>query len=370
MNKTRKDDSQVIKKHFVDMDVLSASRKRIKNIFSNGIPISLSISGGKDSIVLNDLVFKMCQSGEIDKSLIEVDFVDEEAIYPCIEKTVMSMRKQWQSIGVPFNWWCIECKHFNCFNSLTNDESFICWDRTKKDVWVRSMPRFAKTEHPLFRPRVDTYQDFMSRVNKHKITLVGVRCAESIQRRTYVASNKYVKLRAFPIYDWKDSDIWLYIDHNGLDYPKAYEYMYQTGLGLNKMRISQFFSVDTAGSLVKMCEYYPDLFNKICRREPNAYMAMLYFDTELYRRMKKNKKEKDTKDYKAEVLKLFNQPERFQTPSQQNSYKRCKSFALQHALDMTQEVYKSIYQILIGGDPKNREFRRLYQLTFEFKKKL
>lgn len=355
----------MIKKRYTNIDVVTMARRRIKNIFSNGLPVSLSISGGKDSICLNDLVFKMAASGEIDKSLLVVDFVDEEAIYPCVEKCVLNMRRQWQSIGVRFNWWCIECKHFNCFNSLTNDESFICWDRFKKDVWVREMPKFAITKHAQFKPRKDTYQTFMDRINKGKMCLIGVRVAESLQRMENVAKTKEVNLKAYPIYDWTDSDVWKYIADNALEYPDAYEFMYRTGVGLGKMRISQFFSIDTAGSLVNMCEFYPDLFNKICKREPNAYMAMLYFDTELYRRKKGRK---DNTDYKAKVFELLNQPEKFTTPSQIANFKTYKRFVLMHAAYLENKTYKYIYQALIGGDPKKRSYRALYTNVFGGKK--
>lgn len=356
----------MIKKIYTDVDVVTMARKRIKNMFSNGVPIVLSVSGGKDSICLNHLVFQMCQSGEVDKSLLTVDFIDEEAIYPCVEKVALNMRRQWLSIGVPFNWWCIECKHFNCFNSLTQDESFICWDRLKRDVWVRPMPKFAITDHPLFRPRKDTYQSFMERLNKDKLTIIGVRVAESIQRMENVARAKELHQNAYPIYDWLDTDVWKYIADNGLDYPVAYEHMYRTGVSMQRMRISQFFSVDTAGSLVKMCEFYPDLFNRICKREPNAYMAMLYFDTELYRRKKARK---DTTDYKAKVFELFNQPERFTTPSQRENYKLLKRFVLLHNSFLNNMLYKIIYQSLIGGDPKKRTYRTLYTHAFGGKKK-
>lgn len=50
---------------------------RIKNIFKTASRIELSVSGGKDSICLNDLIFKLCQNGEIDKSKLTVDFIDE-----------------------------------------------------------------------------------------------------------------------------------------------------------------------------------------------------------------------------------------------------------------------------------------------------
>ncbi len=349
----------MIKKHYTDIDVVTAARQRIRNIFSNGVPVGLSVSGGKDSICMNDLVFKMCASGEIDKSLLTIDFIDEEAIYPCVEKIVLNMRRQWLSIGVPFRWWAIECKHFNCFNALTQDESFICWDRFKQDVWVRDMPPFAIRNHPLFKPRKDTYQQFMERLNKGKLEMIGVRAAESVQRLEYMARSREVKQKIYPIYDWQDSDIWKYIAENNLDYPVAYEHLYRTGAGLKKMRISQFFSVDTAASLVNMCEFYPDLFNKICKREPNAYMAMLYFDTELYRRKRTHGKKDDT-DYKAKVMELLNQPERFYTKSQKDNYKHCRQFVIKYSSFLSNRNYKMIYQILVAGDPKKRSLRALY----------
>ena len=45
------------------------------------------------------------------------------------------------------------------------------------------------------------------------------------------------------------------------------------------MRVSQFFPLIRAKSLVKMNEYYPDLMERIVRREPNAYLASLYIGT-------------------------------------------------------------------------------------------
>ena len=58
------------------------AKRRIINLFNSANKIEMSISGGKDSICLSDLVFKLCQSGEIDKNKLVIDFIDEEAIYP------------------------------------------------------------------------------------------------------------------------------------------------------------------------------------------------------------------------------------------------------------------------------------------------
>ena len=148
-----------------DIDVVTAAKQRIKNVFSNGVPVYLSFSGGKDSIVLAHLTYQLIQAGEIDPSLLTVFFIDEEAIFDCIEATTKLWRKKFLLAGAKFNWWCIEVKHFNCLNELSSDETFVCWDSRKRDVWVRQPPPFAIRNHPQLRPRVDNYQSFLSLIH-------------------------------------------------------------------------------------------------------------------------------------------------------------------------------------------------------------
>lgn len=356
----------MIKKYYSEIDVVSAAKQRIINIFSTAPKVAVSISGGKDSIVLNDLVYKLCVSGQIDKSKLVIDFIDEEAIFPCVEKIVKHIRLQWLQIGVPFRWWCIEVKHFNCFNMLTNDESFICWDRYKKDVWVREMPSFALTDHPLLNKRVDSYQKFLPRLNKDAIQLSGVRCSESMQRLASLANKKNMQM-LYPIYDMTDKDVWRYIYENNLEIPDAYLYLYQTGTPINRLRLSQFFSIDTAATLVSMCEYYPNLFDKICKREPNAYIAMLYYDTEMFRRQKKNKQTEDDDEisYKAKVLELLYNDEYFVSRTAKETQKRWQRALALYGTIMTNEQYKKVYGSLIGGDPKGRAYRSIYSSIFQ-----
>lgn len=352
---------------YSDTDVVTMARKRIKNIFETANKIELSVSGGKDSICLNDLVFKMCQSGEIDKNKLVVDFIDEEAIYPCIERQVLNMRSQWLSIGVEFRWWCIQVKHFNCFNQLSQDESFICWDETKKDVWIRQKPKFAITSDPLLIERKDTYQTFMNRKLRGYISLIGVRASESVQRLMSLAK-RTAQEKMFPIYDWTDKDVWLYIRENNLEFPDAYKFMYQVGVPINRLRISQFFSIDTAGSLTQMCEFYPDLFDKICKREPNAYMAMLYYDTELFRRQKQKKQaKKDSEvDYKQKFFEMMKEEWRFETKSMQVVRKQIKRLLIKYGTFVNQKHYKELCNIIVAGDPKKRTLRSLEMSLYSY----
>lgn len=352
----------MIKKTYVDIDVVTMAKKRVKNIFSSASKIVLSTSGGKDSACVSEIIYQLCMTGEIDKSKLYVDFIDEEAIYPCVEKCVKEWRLKWLGIGVPFNWYCIPCRHYSCLNQLTQDESFILWEPNKE--WIREMPKFAIKNHPLLRPYKDTYQDFLTRKYdaEGSVRIDGVRASESLQRKIYIAGSKDVMVQ-HPIYDWTDNDVWLFIRNNNITIPDAYIYMYQVGLGKKDMRISQFFSIDTVKSLVKMCEFYPNLFNKICKREPNAYMVTLYFDTELYRRMK-TKKEKGNiveQDWKAKCYEYINDDSKWTTEKKQKERKDYRKLLLNNSFYMGKKEYKRLYETLIAGDPKRRSRRAILQ---------
>lgn len=363
-----------IKKCISDMDVVKAAEIRVVNVFKNGLPVYMSFSGGKDSLCLAQVVFSLIQTGRIDPKQLTVQFIDEEAIYPCIEKTVMEWRRKFLLAGANFQWFCIEVKHFSCFNELTNDETYICWDSQKQDVWVRQPPKFAIREHPLLKPRKDAYQDFLPRLCNDGITITGVRAAESVQRLQNIAlstqSGKSItsKRQILPIYDWKNSDVWLYLKDQRVEIPEIYLNLWQSGTSKGQLRVSQFFSVDSAKSLVQMNEYYPDLMERIIRREPNAYLASLYWDSEMFGRKSRKRKEVEGeggKDYRAELILLFNDMDgNFTTPHKKNIAERYRNFFLAVSTIATQRDFQAIYEGLISGDPKLRSFRALYQQVY------
>jgi predicted phosphoadenosine phosphosulfate sulfurtransferase len=347
--------------------VLAAAQKRIINAFSNGKKVYVSFSGGKDSLCLLSVILNLAAEGKINPALMIVEFIDEEAIFECIERTVHEWRKKALVAGGQFNWFCLEVKHFSCFNHLEEDETFICWDSSRKGVWIRQPPPFAIREHPRLKNRKNTYQEFLMKHNADGICVTGVRMAESIQRSKYMASSFSSKSglargnMVWPLYDWKDTDVWRYLYEQKIDIPDIYLYLYQTGSRLNELRVSQFFSVDTAKSLVKMNEYYPDLMDRIIRREPNAYLASLYWDSEMFRRSTKNRNAmEDKKDYKAEVFKLLNDPRKyFITRNAMDNAQRIIQLLIKYGPIIEEKVYKTIHDCLVGGDPKQRTLRAI-----------
>lgn len=364
-----------IKRCESSINVVEAADMRIKNVFANGLPVYMSFSGGKDSLCIGQLIVNLIQQGQIDPSQLIVQYIDEEAIFPCIEKTVMDWRKKFILLGAKFEWYCLEVKHFNCFNELSNDETFICWDRYKQDVWVRKQPSFAIKSHPLLYPRTDAYQDFLPRICTDGITITGIRTAESVQRLQNIASmtragnNITHKNQIFPIYDWTNNDVWLYLKEQHVDIPEIYLFLWQSGTSKGQLRVSQFFSVDTARSLVKMNEYYPDLMERVIKREPNAYIAALYWDSEMFGRRTKNRKQLEKnepqRDYKAELIEMFsNMNKYFDTKHKMYVATRYRNFFLQVHTIVNQNDCREIYEGLISGDPKLRSFRALYQRIF------
>lgn len=343
----------------MEMTVVEVAERRIVDCFNKNEVVALAFSGGKDSICTADMVVKTMQKHNIPFSRLFVYFVDEEAIYPDIEEITMMWRKKFLALGSKFYWFCMPFKHYNCCNRLADDESFILWEPGKEDRWVRKMPSFAIKNHKDFKWGM-TYQTFLNKVFKDVSQICGCRMFESIQRAYYMTRRKEFNKKCYPIYDWHDSDVWLYIRDNDLYYPMSYIYMYKTGVPLTRMRISQFFSIDTIKVLPKVLEYYPDLFQRIVRREPNADLVLLYYDTDMFRSGKQDTAFDVKKDFKKLLFETF--ADAVKHPNDYPGFEvvKCKLATVLGDFEYSDKVYKHAYQILIAGDPKLRSTRVLY----------
>lgn len=341
------------------LNVKDALYQRLVTIFKNPLPVLFSFSGGKDSLIIAHALETLVKKGQIDKSKLTVIFIDEEAMYEDVIESVTAWRLRFMMLGVKFDWYCLPWKHFNCFDSLQSEESWMCWDPAAKDVWIRPKPDFAITEHPNFRPGM-TYQDFLAKV-KNAINLIGVRAKESVQRMSNISRSKGItkinknSYNMYPIYDWDLNDVWLYIRENNIDLPITYKYMWEVGVSGNKLRISQMFSIDTASSLVQMVQFYPDLYDKILKRSPNAYLAMYYFDTQMFRRHTKNrnKLESEKKDFRKELMELMANYE----DRSKREYQVCVRLVAKYSSILTEKTWSRLYDALYAGDPKLRTLR-------------
>lgn len=363
----------IIKKS-LGMNVLEASITRIKNIFASGCKVYLNVSGGKDSIVMMSLVYDLCVTGECDPKQLEVFFIDEEVIYDDVIRICKDWRKKFMLIGAKYHWWCIEHRNNNCFNALENNESFIPWDRYEQDKWHHEKPSFAEDKSPYLTPRTDNYQDFLTKSERDGITMIGVRAAESLNRIQYLAqtsktggiTNAGVM---YPIYDWKDEDVWKYIKDKDLDFPLVYLRLWEAGAPKKRLRVCNLFSIDTCAQLNYMFEIYPELWEAVLKREPNAYLVRLYWDTEMFHRETHTKKkldalvddsEKEKVDYKKKFVDVINNPKKyFRNAHALNMAKQYRRFYLRNGDIMQEPDFKKAYNALMTGDTKGRSLRAL-----------
>lgn len=355
--------------------VVAAAGRRIAQLFDSGKGLVLSLSGGKDSLCLHDLVYRYVVAHPECAHRLEVTFFDEEAVFDECVELMHWCRQRWLALGVRFVWYALPCKHNNCFHSLEEEETWVVYDPACRDRWVRQPPPFAVTDSPIFsRPGQWNYQQACALLYKGRLRVCGVRMDESIQRRNAVTSklrgyNGELSLRPddlqYPMWDWRNSDVWLYIREHDLPYPRAYENIYAVR-GAGRLRMSQFFSIDTAPALARMAEYYPGLWDRIVRREPNAYLASLYFESEMFRRVFKRRKRVASSgtageevDYKARCYAML----------RDKTYAKCVPIrSVLYLITcyrqyMVRDDWSRLYALLTAGDPKGRTIRALFLIV-------
>ena len=193
------------------IDVVTAARQRILNTFSNGVPVYLSFSAGKDSLCLAYLVYALIQAGKIDAKQLVVIFIDEEAIYDSMYSMAVRWRKRFLAVGSEFRWYCLPVKQSSILHYLQSTESWITWEPGKEDCWVRQPPPFAITRSPYLEyPGQMNYQEFCQTITRDGIQIVGLRGSESLQRAKLLAGISLGKGAItgtncqYPIYDWRD----------------------------------------------------------------------------------------------------------------------------------------------------------------------
>jgi len=365
-----------IKKIVSDIDVVTAARQRIKNAWDTYPKIYLSFSGGKDSLCLTSLIYDMIMAGQIDKQKLTVTFIDEEGIYPSMEKNALNWREKFMKIGVPFEWYCLPFKQVCTLDSLSASESWITWEPGKEDVWMRQPPPFAIRKSNILKYAGEmNYQTFLERRCRDGLSLVGLRTAEAYTRLQTIAVMDLKKdntHRFYPIYDWTDNDVWMYIKERKLEFPEIYMHLYEAGVQKRNLRLSAFFGDKTTQGLRWIAEVQPDLWNKIEKRMPNAYLVLLYWESEMFARSSKKRKDLEegvadaNVDYRDKCLDLL--------------YRNTDKYNINHdtlarlgdwrslfvRIDgkARQKHYKKMYESILYGDPKGRDRRSLIISVF------
>lgn len=273
------------------INVLAAAQQRISKVFDDFPRIYLSFSGGKDSAVMMHLVMDEAIKR---KRKIGVLFVDLEAQYKLTIDHVIEMMEIYKDHIEPY--WCALPLHMR--NAVSQYEpQWVCWQPGREKDWVRQPPQMAITDEsyfPFFR-RAMEFEEFVPAFghwyaqDKLCACFVGIRSDESLNRYRTIARKKSTfdgiqwttwcgdyLYNAYPIYDWKTSDIWTYNGKFNKQYNKLYDRFHQAGLSISQARICQPYGDDQRKGLWLFHLIEPETWAKIVARVNGANQGALY----------------------------------------------------------------------------------------------
>lgn len=282
------------------MNVFDAAKDRIAKVFAEFDNVYVSFSGGKDSGVLLNLAIEHARS--IGRK-IGVFHIDYEAQYQMTTDYVDDVFSSNLDVIEPYRI-CLPIAA-QCATSAYADH-WIPWDRDKIDLWVRSMPITCVNEanHEFdfftkgmwdyeFQERFATWYHVKKQA-KRTACLVGIRTEESLNRWRAIHSDRNQNkfdgnewtlevspdvYNAYPIFDWKVSDIWIANGKHGWSYNKLYDLFYKAGLKPAQMRVASPFNDCAIESLKLYKVIDPNNWGKMIGRTAGVNFAGLYGGT-------------------------------------------------------------------------------------------
>jgi predicted phosphoadenosine phosphosulfate sulfurtransferase len=282
-------------KEYQSYNVLDAARARIKTTFDEFEKVYVSFSGGKDSTVMLHLVAEEAlKRGK----RIGVLIIDLEAQYSDTISHINTMVKTYGPL-LDVHWVAVPMLLRNAVSNF--EPRWICWDESKKDIWVRPKPDGCKdgSEYPFYVPNME-FEEFMVlwgewyADGKRTAGMIGIRADESLHRYCAIARNKTgltykgykwtTKIsgelyNVYPIYDWRTEDIWVFhgrfpkLPHN-----KIYDKMNMAGVKLSQQRLCQPYGDDQRRGLWLYHILEPETWYKLIARVNGANSGAMYIN--------------------------------------------------------------------------------------------
>ena len=288
-----------MRREYLDENVYEALQERLKLIFEEFENVYVSFSGGKDSGLLLNLVLDFRKKYYPDRK-IGVFHQDFEAQYTV---TTQYIKRTFEKIKEKAEMYWV-CLPMATRTALSNYEMYwYPWDDTKKEIWVRDMPKGEYVINLENNP-IDTYyyrmnQEELARQfgrwyrrshgNKKTVCLLGMRAEESLQRYSGFLNKKYGYKGqcwitkqfkdvwcASPLYDWSTNDIWHANFLFQYDYNRLYDLYYMAGLKVSQMRVASPFNDYAKDALNLYRVIDPQIWTKLVGRVQGANFASIY----------------------------------------------------------------------------------------------
>lgn len=275
------------------INVLDASKQRIEFVFDNFKKIYVSFSAGKDSTVMLHLVMEEARKRNRKIGLLLVDL---EAQYKITIEHALAMFEEYKDFIEPY-WISLPLSLRNAVSVY--EPQWKCFEPDRKELWIRSPPDIAITDQkyfPFFKYGME-FEDFVPEFGEWYAQgetcacLVGIRSDESLNRFRTISSTKKETFNnlqwttkvtknvfnAYPIYDWKTEDLWIYHGKNpNKRHNELYDRMHLAGLSPSQMRICQPYGDDQRRGLWLFHLIEPETWAKIVYRVNGANGGALY----------------------------------------------------------------------------------------------
>jgi len=280
-------------KIYTNISVLEASKDRVSKVFDNFERIYVSFSGGKDSSVMSHLVLS-----EARKRNRKVGFliIDLEAQYADTILHIEQMIQMYKDV-IDLHWFCGELLLRNAVSNY--EPRWVCWDESKKDVWVRPKPALASDllQYDFYIPKME-FEELMVIFGKwyskglNTAAFVGIRADESLHRYRAIVSVKNGLMfnswkwttkvsdklfNIYPIYDWRTEDIWVFHGKfRELPHNKVYDKMMMAGVKISQQRLCQPYGDDQRKGLWLYHILEPNTWYALINRVNGVNSGTLY----------------------------------------------------------------------------------------------
>jgi predicted phosphoadenosine phosphosulfate sulfurtransferase len=261
-------------KFYQDETVWDAALTRIRWLFDEFSHIRVNFSGGKDSTVVLNLALKVAE--EKGRLPLEVLFIDQEAEW---QSVIDYVRTVMHDPRVKPLWLQCPLLLFNATSTL--DPWLHCWEPGKE--WIREREPDSIHDNVFGTDRFAELFEGVQRFlhpDEPAINLAGVRTEESPGRfkglttyETYkgatwgkVEDKKRRHYTMYPLYDWSYTDIWKAIHDNNWPYCRLYDAMYQHGVSVPNMRVSNVHHETAVRILFILQQIEPETWNRITAR--------------------------------------------------------------------------------------------------------
>jgi predicted phosphoadenosine phosphosulfate sulfurtransferase len=281
------------RKLYLDKSVLECAKDRVSKAFNDFEKLYISFSGGKDSTVMTHLVMAEAVKRNRKVGLLIIDL---EAQYSETITHIEEIIEEYKD-HIDLHWFCGELLLRNAVSDF--EPKWVCWDESKQDLWVREKPALAAdlSQYDFYVPKME-FEELMVIFGKWYAgeqscaAFIGIRSDESLHRYRAITSQKNGLMHknykwttkvsphlynAYPIYDWRTEDIWLYhFKHPELSYNKIYDMMTRAGVKFSNQRLCQPFGDDQKKGLWLYHILEPMTWYKLLNRVSGVNSGSLY----------------------------------------------------------------------------------------------